>query len=102
MKLTTTVLKKIIAEEVAKFQEAKLFGDMGSTEDAAEDADEVDADEYADSLEHHVDHYKALGLEEARLVRRLSQIQEAKKAAAKKVAQKKSKKDAAKKLPKKK
>lgn len=88
MKLTTTVLKRIIAEEVAKFQEAKLFGDMESVEDV--DAEEVDASEYADSLEHHIDHYKALGLEEARLVKRLSQIQEAKKTVAKKVAQKKA------------
>jgi len=87
MKLTTTVLKRIIAEEVAKFKEAKLFGDMESVEDV--DAKEVDADELADSLEHHVDHYKALGLEEARLVKRLYQIQEAKKKVAKKVAAKK-------------
>jgi regulator of replication initiation timing len=95
MKLTSTVLKRIIAEEVAKFQEAKLFGDMESVEDV--DAEEVDASEYADSLEHHIDHYKALGLEEARLVKRLSQIQEAKKTVAKKVAQKKATKKVAKK-----
>jgi hypothetical protein len=88
MKLTTTVLKKIIAEEVAKFKEAKLFGDMKDVEDV--DADEVDADELADSLEHHIDHYKALGLEESRLVKRLAQIQEAKKRVAKKVANKKA------------
>lgn len=101
MKLTTTVLKKIIAEEVAKLQEEKSmkgFGDMGSVEDAAKDADEVDADELADSLEHHVDHYKALGLEEARLTKRLSQIQEAKKKLAKKVAEKKAVKKPVKKV----
>ena len=98
MKLTTTVLKKIIAEEVSKFRESKLFGDMESTEDAAKDAEEVDADEYADSLENHIDHYKALGLEETRLIKRLSQIHEAKKVAAKKVA---AKKVAVKKAPKK-
>lgn len=103
MKLTTTVLKQIIAEEVAKFNEAKLFGDEVSTEEAAKDAEEVDADEYADSLEHHVDHYKALGLEEARLIKRLGQIHEAKKAAAKKLAEKKvsKKNEAAKKASKK-
>lgn len=89
MKLTTTVLKNIIAEEVAKFRESKLFGDMESTEDRAKDSDEVDADELADSLENHVDHYKALGLEETRLIKRLAQIHEAKHAAAKKVTQKK-------------
>lgn len=92
MKLTSDVLKKIIAEEVAKFQESKLFGDMESTEDAAKDAEEVDADEYADSLENHIDHYKALGLEETRLIKRLGQIHEAKKAVAKKVAAKKASK----------
>jgi hypothetical protein len=101
MKLTTTVLKKIIAEEVSKFRESKLFGDMESTEDAAKDAEEVDADEYADSLENHIDHYKALGLEETRLIKRLAQIHEAKKAAAKKVAAKKAPKKVAKKSVKK-
>jgi len=111
MKLTTTILKKIIAEEVTKLREAKAmkgFGDMESTEDAAKDAEEVDADEYADSLEHHVDHYKALGLEEARLTRRLAQIHEAKKKAAAKLAdkaakdpKKKPEKPAPKKAPKK-
>ena len=101
MKLTTTVLQKIIAEEVSKFRESKLFGDMQSTEDAAKDADEVDADEYADSLENHIDHYKALGLEETRLIKRLAQIHEAKKAAAKKVAAKKAPKKVAKKSVKK-
>jgi regulator of replication initiation timing len=90
MKLTTTVLKKIIAEEVAKFRESKLFGDMESTEDAAKDAEEVDADEYADSLENHIDHYKALGLEESRLIKRLAQIHEAKKKVAKKASEKKA------------
>jgi hypothetical protein len=90
MKLTTTVLKKIIAEEVSKFRESKLFGDMQSTEDAAKDADEVNADEYADSLENHIDHYKALGLEESRLIKRLAQIHEAKKKVAKKASEKKA------------
>ena len=87
MKLTTTVLKKIIAEEVAKFQEAKLFGDMQDTKDV--DAKEVDADELADSLENHINHYKALKLEEARLVKRLTKIQEAKNKFAKVIASKK-------------
>jgi regulator of replication initiation timing len=74
---------------------------MESTEDAAKDAEEVDADGYADSLENHIDHYKALGLEETRLIKRLAQIHEAKKAAAKKVAAKKAPKKVAKKSVKK-
>jgi len=97
MKLTTTVLKKIIAEEVSKFQESKLFGDMGDVEDV--DAAEVDADALGTdkALENPIDHYKALGLEETRLIHRLAQIHEAKKKVAKKAKQKmdaeKAKKD---------
>ena len=73
MKLTSTLLKRIIMQEVAK------FGKERSTEDAAGDADEVEADEYADTLENPHNYYKALGLEEARLVKRLNKIREAKK-----------------------
>lgn len=86
MKLTTTVLKRIIAEELSKFNESKLFGDMKDVEDV--DADEVDASDYADSLENPIDHYKALGLEETRLIHRLAQIHEAKKKVAKKAKEK--------------
>jgi len=82
MKLTTTVLKRIIAEELSKFNESKLFGDMKDVEDV--DADEVDASDYADSLENPIDHYKALGLEETRLIHRLAQKKKAKKKVAKK------------------
>jgi len=78
MKLTSSMLKKIVLQEVAKFKAAR------STEDAAKDADEVDADEFADTLENPHNFYKALGLEEARLVKRLSKIREAKKALLKK------------------
>jgi hypothetical protein len=72
MKLTSTLLKKIVMQEVAKFKAER------STEDAAADADEVDADEYADTLENPHNYYKALGLEEARLTKRLKKIREAK------------------------
>jgi hypothetical protein len=74
MKLTSTLLKKIVMQEVAKFKAMK------STEDAAKDADEVDADEFADTLENPHNYYKALGLEEARLLKRLKRIKEAKSA----------------------
>ena len=73
MKLTSALLKKIIMQEVAK------FGKERSTEDAASDAEEVEADEFADTLENPHNYYKALGLEEARLVKRLNKIREAKK-----------------------
>jgi hypothetical protein len=78
MKLTSTLLKKIVMQEVAKFKAAK------STEDAAKEADEVEASEFADTLENPFNYYKALGLEEARLVKRLKRIREAKIALIKK------------------
>ena len=70
MKLTSALLRRIIAEEAAK------FGKMRDTESAAKDAEEVDADEYADSLEKKIDYCKALKIEENRLRRRLSNIAE--------------------------
>jgi hypothetical protein len=72
MKLTSSLLKKIILEEMAKFKAEK------STKDAAKEADEVDADEFANSLENQFNYYKALGLEESRLTKRLEKIRELK------------------------
>lgn len=82
MKLTPRLLKKIIEEEAAK------FGKPVDTEDAADDAEETDADEYADSLEKHIDFVKALKIEETRLTKRLGKIREAKAIAAKKILEK--------------
>jgi len=70
MKLTSSMLRRIIAEEAAK------FGQMRSTEDAAGDVEEVDADEYADALEKKIDYCKALKIEEGRLRKRLNRIAE--------------------------
>lgn len=80
MKLTSQMLKKIIEEEASK------FGKMTDTEDAANDAAETDADEFANSLEKHVDFMKALKIEETRLVNRLARIREARIRTAKKIA----------------
>ena len=82
IQLTPDILRSIIEEEV------KGFGKMGDVED--ESAEEVDADEQADSVERpvdwkkanaikesdtldgHMDYVKALKIEEARLTRRLA------------------------------
>jgi hypothetical protein len=82
MKLTPKLLKKIIEEEAAK------FGKPVDTEDAANDAEETDADEFADSLEKHIDFVKALKIEEARLEKRLKQIREQKLLVGKKIISK--------------
>lgn len=70
MKLTSEVLKRIIEEEVGK------FGKERDTEKEANKTDEVDADEYADTLEKKIDYAKALKVEETRLLTRLKKIQE--------------------------
>jgi hypothetical protein len=79
MKLSSKVLRRIIAEEAAKFK-------RDTPEAAAKDTEEVEADEYADTLEKQVDMMKALKIEESRLVRRLKKIREEKKTVATKIA----------------
>lgn len=70
IKLSSELLRRIIMDEAAK------FGKMEPTADAADDAEETDADEYADSLENHIDYIKALGIEEVRLQKRIAKIRE--------------------------
>ena len=70
MKLTSKMLRKIIEEEASR------FGKEDPTEDAAKDTEEVDADEYADSLEKKIDYEKALKIEEARLRARFKRVRE--------------------------
>jgi hypothetical protein len=68
MKLTPSFLKKLILDEASK------LGNMKDVEGVK--AKEVDADEFADSLENKIDYVKALKIEETRLRRRLAQIAE--------------------------
>jgi hypothetical protein len=70
------MLKGIIEEEVSKL-ETKELDDEKPTE--------TDADEYADSVEKHIDFMKALKVEEKRLTTRLAKIQEAKQKTMKKL-----------------
>lgn len=70
MKLTSSILKKIIEEEVSKLSSKTASGNVK--------ADEVDADELADSLDKKIDYVKALKLEEKRLQKRLTRISEIK------------------------
>ena len=70
MKITVPMLRRIVKEEVGK------FGKMEDPADKEKDTEEVDADEYADTLEKQIDYAKALGIEEARLRSRLRRIHE--------------------------
>lgn len=65
MKLTRELLRKIVLEEKAKLEEAD------KTDLEKVKADEVDADELADSLEKPIDFVKALKIKESRLIHAL-------------------------------
>ena len=66
-KLTTTSLKRMIMDEARKLRLEVLETGEEDTEKVAKKAPEVDADEYADSIEQDVDWMKALKIHEIRL-----------------------------------
>lgn len=78
-KLTPTIIKKMIAEEAEKLE---------STEERAKETKEVDADEFADTLEKQIDYVKVLKLEETRLTKRLMLVKEAKQKILKRISDK--------------
>jgi hypothetical protein len=65
MRITSTFLKRIVLEEMDKMKPLA-------------DAEEVDADGLADTLEKKIDYVKALKIEESRLLKRLKKIREQK------------------------
>jgi hypothetical protein len=79
-KLTSSMLEKIVKEEVAKIHKAK------TPAEAAKATKEIKASEFAGTIENQVDFLKALKIEEARLVKRLEKIREQKKIIADKIA----------------
>ena len=84
-KITPNLLKRIVVEEARKLQaEAITGGDLEPTEKV--DAEEVDADEYADSLEKDIDHIKVLKIQEKKLVKRIKKIRETKQRLANRIA----------------
>ena len=74
-KITPSFLKKMIVDEAKKLRLETL--ETGVTDVEKVEAEEVDADEYADSLEKDIDHVKALQIHERRLSRKLKAIREA-------------------------
>lgn len=67
-KLSIGQLKKIIAEEKAAH--------IVDVEKHAKKTKEVEADEYADTLEKEIDHAKAMKIKEAKLVSELKKVRE--------------------------
>lgn len=91
-KLTKEILDKIIKEEKEKIinkSKSQLIDEtleLGTDSPERVKAEEVDADEYQDTLSKHVDFVRALKLEENRLFKRLETIQEMKKTVISKIS----------------
>ena len=82
-KLTPSRLREMIIEEAGKIQETL---EQGKDDVAKVDADEVEASDFAGSLEKDIDYMKALKIHEARLMRRVKQIKEARQVLRKRIA----------------
>ena len=77
-KISALELKNFIIKEVAKLRENKMSGELEDVTKVVEDVEEVEASEYASALEQDIDWMKALDIQEARLVKKLRKINEAK------------------------
>ena len=77
MRLTVKMLKTMIKEEAEKLKTGLSESEKDEkVEDRAKDTKEVDADEFADTLEKKVDFIKQLGLKEAKLLQALKVVTE--------------------------
>ena len=84
-KLTPLALKKMIQQEARKIQRevsdpVAKGGDIEKVE-----GEEVEAEDLAGTLEKDIDYIKALKIHEAKLVKKLRQIKEAKSALRKRI-----------------
>ena len=85
-KLTPIMLRKMVLEEKARIMRETSDPIEAGVEDPEKvDAEEVDADELADTLAKDLDHIKALKIQEERLKQHYRKIQEVKKALKKRI-----------------
>jgi len=82
MKLTVRMLKHMIKEEAVKIKKC-LTESEKTVKDQVTKAKEVDADEFAETLEKKIDIIKALGLTETKLRRQLQTVSNRRKTLAK-------------------
>ena len=75
IKLTPSLLKRLVLEEKRKIMETLEQGKEDSEKVAA---DETDADELADSLEKDIDFMAALKIQESMLKKKYKKVQDAK------------------------
>ena len=71
------LIRKIIKEEKEKFAKRGL---PKTPNEAAKKTKEIEASDYADTLENHVDHYKKLSESARKLAAELSKVNEQKQA----------------------
>ena len=83
VKLTPSMLKRIIKEEAAKLRE-ETAETVVVADGKPATAEEVDADELADTQAQHIDFIKALKIKESKLLKQLKLVQEQKAKAIKK------------------
>ena len=75
-RITPGFLKKIIIDEARKLRLETL--EQGKEDVETVDADEVEADDFASTLEKELDFIKALKIKESKLVKSLKKIRERK------------------------
>jgi hypothetical protein len=86
-KLTPKTLRRLIAEEAAKLNETLEMG-LKHPSEAPKRTREVDAHKLANTLEACMNHYKMYKLKEAKLIKQLRLVQEAKTKLKKKILRK--------------
>jgi hypothetical protein len=80
-KLTPSLLRKIVLEERRKIIETSDPIAAGVEDAEKVSAEEVDADDQANTLEKDIDHIKALKIQEARLRNKLKRVSKARRVA---------------------
>ena len=88
VKLTPALLKKLVMEEKRKIMETL---EQGKEDSEKVKAEEVDADEQAESLEKDIDFIAALKIQESILKKKYAKVQAAKKRLVKKISESKTK-----------
>ena len=87
IKLTPSLLRRIVLEEKKKIMETL---EQGKEESETVKADETEADELADTLEQDIDFMAALKIKEATLRKQFAKVQAAKKRVLRRINERKN------------
>ena len=85
IKLTPNILRKMIQEERRRSRLAETL-EQGKEDSTKVDAEEVEAEDYANSLEKDLDHLKALKISESKVKETLKKIMGKKKSLLRKLS----------------